>query len=184
MDNLIAEAEKRMHKVKEKLEHDYSTVRTGRASPALLERVKVSYYGSEMPVHQVATIGIPEARMIVITPWDKGAIKPIEKAILASDLSLTPSSDGVVIRLEIPSLTEERRKELKKLVGQMAEDSRIAVRNIRRDANSGIDKMEKSHSISEDEAERGKKEVQELTDKAIAEIDKVAEAKAAEVMET
>ena len=183
MDKLIAEAKKRMKKVVEKLEQEYATVRTGRASPALLDRPRVEYYGSELPLNQVATVGIPEARLIMITPWDKGALRPIEKAILTSDLNLTPSSDGNVIRLEIPSLTEERRKELQKLVGQMAEDSRIATRNIRRDTNSGIDKMEKSEGLSEDEVARGKKEVQELTDDTIKNIDQIAEVKAEEVME-
>jgi ribosome recycling factor len=167
----------------ETLQHDYATVRTGRASPALLDRVKVEYYGSEMPINQLATVGIPEARLITITPWDKAALRPIEKAIMTSDLSLTPSSDGHIIRLEIPTLTEERRKELQKTVGHMAEEARVAIRNIRRDANSGIDKMEKADGLSEDEVERGKKEVQEKTKKAIDEIDKLAEVKAQEVME-
>lgn len=183
MEKLLAETRQKMKHVVERLEHDFATIRTGRASPALLDRVKVSYYGSELPINQLATVSVPEARMLVITPWDRGSIKAIEKAITASDLSLNPSSDGNVIRLEIPALTEERRKELAKLVGQKAEEARVAVRNIRRDANSSLEKMEKSQGLSEDDVMRGKKEVQELTDEAIKEIDAAAERKSEEVME-
>jgi len=183
LDKLIADTKLRMKKALQKLDHEYTTVRTGRATPTLLDRVKVEYFGSELPINQVATVSVPEARMIVITPWDKGALKAIEKGILTSDLDLTPSSDGNVIRLEIPTLTEERRKELTKLVKQLAEDARVAVRNIRRDANSSMDKMEKSQGLSEDEVERGKKEVQQLTDDTIKEIDEATERKSEEVME-
>ena len=183
MDKLLAETGHKMKHVVERLEHDFATIRTGRASPALLDRVKVSHYGSEMLIKELATVSVPEARMLVITPWDRGAIKAIEKAIMASDLSLNPSSDGNVIRLEIPALTEERRKELAKLVGQKAEEARVAVRNIRRDANSGLEKMEKSQGLSEDDVIRGKKDVQEITDDSIKEIDAAAERKSEEVME-
>lgn len=183
MDKLLAETKQKMKHVVERLEHDFATIRTGRASPALLDRVKVSHYGSEMLIKELATISVPEARMLVITPWDKGALKAIEKAIMASDLSLNPSSDGNVIRLEIPPLTEERRKELAKLVGQKAEEARVAVRNIRRDANASLEKMEKSQGLSEDDVIRGKKDVQELTDEFIKEIDAAAEHKSEEVME-
>lgn len=183
MDKLLAETGHKMKHVVERLEHDFATIRTGRASPALLDRVKVSHYGSEMLIKELATVSVPEARMLVITPWDRGALKAIEKAIMASDLSLNPSSDGNVIRLEIPALTEERRKELAKLVGQKAEEARVAVRNIRRDANSGLEKMEKSQGLSEDDVIRGKKDVQEITDDSIKEIDAAAERKSEEVME-
>ncbi len=183
VDKLIADTKAKMKRVVEKLEHEFTTIRTGRASPAILDRVKVAYYGSELPINQLATVSVPEARLIVITPWDKASLKALEKAILASDLSLTPSSDGNVIRLEIPSLTEERRRELAKLVGHQAEEARVAVRNIRRDANASLEKKEKSESLSEDDVLRGKKEVQELTDRTIKEIDGVAEHKVAEVME-
>lgn len=183
MDNLIAEAKQRMKRAVEKLEHELATIRTGRASPAILDRVKVQFYGSEMPINQLATVSVPEARMIVITPWDKNSLRAIEKAILTSDLNLTPSSDGNVIRLELPPLTEERRKELAKLVHQKAEEGRVAVRNIRRDINNAIEKAEKSADVSEDDVEYAKKEVQEATNDFIKEIDRIAAHKVAEVME-
>jgi len=183
VDKLIADAKHRMKRVLEKLEHDFAMIRTGRASPAILDKVRVSYYGSEMPINQLATVSVPEARQLVITPWDKGSLRAIEKAIMTSDLSLTPSSDGNIIRLEIPALTEERRKELAKLVGQKAEEARVAVRNVRRDANAGIEKMEKRSDISEDQAATGKKDVQDLTDDFVKQVDKAAEAKVEEVME-
>lgn len=183
MDKAIAEGKQRMARTVERLEHEFATIRTGRASPAILDRLKVDYYGSELPVNQLATISVPEARLLIITPWDKGAIRPIEKAIMTSDLNLTPSSDGNVIRLEIPPLTEERRKELAKHVNQMAEDARVAIRNIRREVNAAIEKLEKAGSVSEDDAEWGKKQVQDATDEAIQQIDKLASRKVAEVME-
>jgi len=136
-----------------------------------------------MPINQLATISIPESRLIVIQPWDKSVISAIEKAILTSDLNLTPNSDGTIIRLAIPALTEERRGELTKLVHKMAEDGRIAIRNVRRDTNSSIDAMEKRESLSEDEVRRGKQEVQDLTDKYVRKIDEAAEAKTEEIME-
>lgn len=182
-DQVITEARERMSHVIEHLEHDFATIRTGRASPALLDRLKVSYFGSELPVNQLASVAVPEARQLIITPWDKNSLRAIEKAILTSDLNLTPSSDGNVIRLEIPTLTEERRKELAKLVGQKAEEGRVGIRNARRDANAGLEKLEKSHTISEDDLDRGKKQVQEATDEFIKQVDKLAERKAAEVME-
>lgn len=183
MDKIIAEAKERMLKTIEKLEHEFTQIRTGRASAALLDRVKVDYFGSEMPINQLATVTIPEARQIVITPWDKGALKAIEKAILTSDLNLNPSNDGNLIRLEIPALTQERRKEMAKLVNQHAEAGRVSVRNIRRDANAHLEKMKKNSAISEDDEERGKKDIQDATDKAIKEVDIMAEKKSAEVME-
>ena len=183
MDKLIAEGRQKMARSVERLEHEFATIRTGRASPAILDRIKVQYYGSELPINQLATISVPEARLMVITPWDRGSIKAIEKAILTSDLHLTPTSDGNVIRLELPPLTEERRKELAKHIHQMAEDARVAIRNVRRELNAGIEKMEKNGEISEDDAERGKKEVQEATDEYIKQVDAAAERKVREVME-
>jgi len=183
VDKLTSETKDRMKHVLERLEHDFTTIRTGRASPALLDRLKITYFGSELPLNQLATVSVPEARLLVITPWDKGSLKAIEKAILTSDLNLTPSSDGNVIRLEIPALTEERRKELAKLVGQKAEEARVGVRNVRRDANAHLDKLEKDHSISEDDAERGKKQIQEVTAELIKQVDHAAERKVGEVME-
>ena len=183
MDKIITHAQEKMQRTVEAVAADFSTVRTGRATPALLDRVRVDYYGQEMPINQLATISIPESRLIVIQPWDKSVISAIEKAILTSDLNLTPNSDGTLIRLAIPALTEERRGELTKLVHKMAEDGRIAIRNVRRDTNSAIDAMEKKESLSEDEVRRGKQEVQDLTDKFVRKIDEAAEAKTEEIME-
>jgi ribosome recycling factor len=167
----------------EATEREFSAIRTGRATPALLDRVKVDYYGSEMPINQLAGVSVPEPRQLLISPWDKAALPHIEKAILKSDLGLTPNSDGHTIRLEIPTLTEERRKELTKLVHAKAEEGKISIRNIRRDANDHLDKQEKSKTISEDDVERGKKETQKLTDEFIAKLDKITEKKVAEIME-
>jgi len=183
VDDVIAEAERKMQKTVEAVERELATVRTGRATPALLDPIKVDYYGTQVPLNQIASIAIPESRLIVITPWDPSALGAIEKAILQSDLGLTPQNDGKVIRLAIPPLTEERRKELVKLVGRMAEDGRVAIRNIRREANERLDKLEKGEGVSEDEVDAAKKRVQELTDKYIEEIDKLLERKSEEIME-
>jgi len=183
MDRLIAAHKRKMQQGLEEFEEQLGTVRTGRASPAILKPIKVDYYGSKLPINQLATVSIPEPRLITITPWDKSSIDAIEKAILTSELQLTPSSDGNVIRLALPSLTEERREELVKLVQEMAEESRVHIRNIRREANDGIDKMEQDEGLSEDEVRRGKAEVQEMTDEFIANIDEVVEEKITEVRE-
>ncbi len=183
MDRLIKQAEEKMRRSVEAISGDFAGVRTGRATPTLLDRLRVEYYGSEVPVNQVANISIPESRLIVIAPWDKSVIPAIEKAILTSDLNLTPNSDGQVVRITIPPLTEERRQELSKLVQKMAEDGRIAVRNVRRDTNSAIESMEKKEHLSEDEVRRGKQEVQELTDKYIEQIDEALKVKVEEIME-
>ena len=183
MEDHVAETKQRMRRAVDKLEHDLATIRTGRASPAILDRLKVAYFGSDLPINQLATVSVPEARLIIITPWDKGSLRPIEKAILTSDLSLNPSSDGNVIRLEIPPLTEERRRELAKLVSQKAEEGRVAIRGIRRDANAHVEKMSKDTDVSEDDVEFAKKEIQDATNEIIKEIDRVAEKKAAEVLE-
>lgn len=183
MQDLIKAAREKMIHAVEVTERDFLTVRTGRANPTLLDRIKVEYYGSEMPVNQVATISVPEPRQLLISPWDKAVLPAISKAIYASDLGLTPNSDGSTIRLEIPSLTEERRKELTKLVHHKAEEHKVAIRNIRRDANDHLDKREKAKEISEDDVERGKKETQKLTDEFIAKIDEVTAKKVEEIME-
>jgi ribosome recycling factor len=167
----------------EAMERDFTTIRTGRATPALLDRVKVSYYGSELPVNQMATVTVPEARQLLISPWDKSVLPAIEKAIFASDLGLTPGNDGSVIRLEVPTLTEERRKELTKLVHHKAEEGKVAIRNLRREANDSLEKRQKASEISEDDCERGKKEVQKLTDEFTAKVDESTAKKVAEIME-
>ena len=183
MDKVIKQAEEKMKQTVETVRNEFAGVRTGRATPALLDRLRVEYYGSEVPVNQVANIAIPESRLIVISPWDKTVIPAIEKAILTSDLNLTPNSDGQVVRITIPALTEERRQELSKVAQRMAEDGRVAIRNIRRDANSSIDDMEKKDHLSEDEMHRGKDEVQDLTDKYIEQVDEALKAKTEEIME-
>lgn len=183
MQNTIKATREKMQRSIEATERDYATIRTGRATPALLDRVKVAYYGSEMPVSQLATVSVPEPRQLLISPWDKSVLAAIEKAIFASDLNLTPSNDGSVIRLEIPALTEERRKELTKLVHHKAEEHKVSIRNLRRDANDGLDKKQKAGDITEDDAERGKKEVQKLTDEFIGKVDAITTKKVAEIME-
>jgi ribosome recycling factor len=183
MDRLIAKAKADMEAAVEAVRKDLATFRTGTASPALVEGLKVEYYGAMLPLNQVATIQALESRLLGITPWDKSALKAIEKAIMTSDLGLMPSSDGNIIRLEIPALTEERRHELSKQVSQRVEEGRVQVRNIRRRANEGIDKMEKAEGLSEDEVRAGKKEVQDITDEHNDELDTIAEEKTEEIME-
>ena len=183
MDQLIAAHKRKMQQAVEELQDQLGTVRTGRASPVILKPVKVDYYGAKLPINQLATVSVPEPRLITITPWDKSSLEAIEKAILVSELGLSPSSDGNIIRLTLPSLTEERREELVKLVQKMAEDSRVQIRNIRREANDGIDGMEEGEGLSEDEVRRGKAEVQEMTDEFIANIDEVVVEKITEVRE-
>jgi ribosome recycling factor len=180
--HLSATKDKMQHSL-EALERDFGTIRTGRATPALLDRLRIDYFGSEMPVNQLATVSVPEPRQLLISPWDKTVLPAIEKAIFASDLSLTPNSDGATIRLEIPSLTEERRKELTKLAHHKAEEAKVAIRNLRREANDTLDKREKQQHMPEDEVERGKKEVQKLTDEFIAKIDQATAHKVTEIME-
>lgn len=180
---VLKENERKMQGVIEATKYDFSTVRTGRANPALLDRIQAEYYGTLTPLNQMANISAPEARLLLIQPWDKSAVKDIERAILKSDLGLTPSSDGTVIRIPIPALTEERRKDLVRLVRKGAEDNRIAIRNIRRDANDSLRALEKDGSISEDDRHRAEAEVQELTDKYIEQINRLLEEKEAEIME-
>jgi ribosome recycling factor len=163
---------------------ELNRLRTGRASPALLEGVRVDYYGTPTPINQTASVNIPESRLIVIQPWDKGTIEAIEKAIQKANLGLSPTNDGTVIRISIPPLTEERRKELGKLAKKMAEECKVAVRNVRREANDALKKLEKKKEISEDEYHRGTDEVQKVTDGKIEQIEEIMEAKQKEILET
>lgn len=180
---VMSSHEEKMQKSLDVLRKDYSTVRAGRATPALLDKISVDYYGTPTPVNQVANISVPEPRMIVIQPWEKKLLSLIEKAIMKSDLGLTPTSDGSVIRLVIPQLTQQRRTELVKVVHKKAEDSRVVIRNLRRDGNESFKKMEKDKLISEDEAKKAQDDIQKLTDKYIKEIDQVMAAKEKEIME-
>jgi len=177
-----ADLQRRMHGAVEVLKHDLGGLRTGRASTALLEPVQVEVYGAHMPLNQCATISVPEPRLITVQVWDKGNVGPIEKAIRSAGLGLNPITDGQLIRLPIPDLTEERRKELAKLAGQYAEKARIAVRNVRRDGMDHLKVDEKKHEISEDERKRLETEVQKLTDETIKEVDEAAHAKEQEIL--
>ncbi len=178
----ISDAKSRMHKAVEALHAELATVRTGRASPGLVEHLKVDYYGTPTPLMQLATITAPDARLIVITPYDRGALGAIEKAILKSDLGLTPSNDGTVVRLSIPPLTDDRRKEMAKHVRKRVEDARVAVRNVRRDIHDHIRKIEHEHAISQDELHRSETELQKLTDEQIKEVDRIGEEKEQELL--
>ena len=182
-DDIYADAEAKMDKAIAAFQRELSTLRAGRATPSLLDRIEVDYYGVSTPLNQLAGVSAPEPRLLVVQPWDKQAMPEIEKAIMKSDLGLTPSNDGNVIRLTIPELTEERRKELVKYVRKKAEEGRVSVRNIRRDANDEIKKLEKESEISEDESRRSQDRIQDLTDKKIEEIDKLLEDKEQEMME-
>lgn len=175
-------AEERMQKAIQALQRDLASLRAGRATPALLDRVQVEYYGAMTPVNQLANINTPDSRTLMIQPWDKSSFTDIERAIQKSDLGLTPSNDGNTIRLSIPALTEERRTDLVKLTKKNGEEAKIAIRNIRRDANDDIKKLEKS-DISEDESRKHQEDIQKTTDKFIAEVDKVLAAKEKEIME-
>jgi ribosome recycling factor len=183
INDTLKQMQDRMEKALASLKRDFATVRAGRANPALLDKIQVEYYGTLMPINQMANVTVPEPRLLVITPWDKGSLKDIEKAILNSDLGLTPSNDGSVIRIVIPQLTEQRRQELVKLTKKMAEEGRVAIRNIRRDVNEEIKKMEKAGDLSEDDSRRAQEKVQQMTDKYIGEIDKLLAAKEQEIME-
>ncbi len=182
MEQVIKDAEERMGKTISTLEYDYSMIRAGRANPKLLDRLTVDYYGAQTPVPQVANISIPEARVIQIVPWDKTLIKAVEKAILASDIGITPNNDGQSIRLVFPELTKERRQDLSKDIKKKAEEAKVAIRNIRRDANDDIKKLQKNSSITEDDQKDGEDRIQKLTDKFIKTIDETAEKKTKEIM--
>ncbi|MFF2888108.1 ribosome recycling factor [Paenibacillus sp. NPDC057967] len=175
-------AEERMEKAIGALKRDLSTLRAGKASPALLDRIQVEYYGAQTPLNQLANINTPDSRTLMIQPWDKSSLGAIEKAILKSDLGLTPSNDGLSIRISVPPLTEERRAELVKTSKKFGEEAKVAVRNIRRDANDDVKKLEKT-DISEDESRRHQDDIQKTTDKYIAEVEKVLSAKEKEIME-
>lgn len=180
---IFRDAEDRMKKAVLALKKELSTLRTGRATPALLDKITVDYYGAPTPINQLANISVPEPRLLVVQPWDKQVIGEIERALLKSDLGLTPNSDGSIIRLPIPQLTEERRKELVKISRKKAEDGRVAIRNIRRDANDKLKSMEKANEITEDELHKAQDEIQKLTDKMIGEADQVLADKEKEIME-
>lgn len=182
INDVIADARERMGKAIESLRHDLMTIRTGRASPALVEHIPVDYYGVPTPLQQLATISVPEAQQILIRPYTRGDIPAIEKAIAKSDLGLTPTNDGQVIRLTIPPLNEERRRELTKLVNKRGEEARVAIRNIRRDANKDLAELEKESLISEDERKRAEEKIQELTDQHIKRVDEIVKEKDAEIM--
>lgn len=181
--DLIKENEVHMHKSVHALEEDLLAIRTGRANPGLVEKLQVEYYGAPTPLQQLASISIPEARTILIKPFDKTTIKAIEKAIMASDLGLTPNNDGVAIRLGLPVPTEERRRELVKHVHHRVEEARVAVRNIRRDAIKDLKDFENEKMITEDDRKRGEEEIQKLTDKLMSELDNIQSKKEKEVME-
>ncbi len=183
IDDVVNDAGRRMDKTVENTKHEFTTIRTGRASAALLERVQVSAYGTKMPINQVATISVPEPRLLTITPFDKSIMRDIEKSILESDLGLTPSNDGQLIRLPIPELTEERRKELVKQVRHLAEEGRVAARNIRRDAIHHLKDAEKNGETGADDVRRAEERLQKVTDEHVAAIDSALKAKEAEIME-
>jgi ribosome recycling factor len=183
MDDFVTEANRKMDKSVESAAHEFNTVRTGRASAALLDRIQIDYYGTMTPLQQLATVNVPEPRMLTIQPYDPGSIKNIERAIQESDLGLTPSNDGKLIRLPIPQLTEERRKELVKVVRGLAEEGRVAVRNIRRDAMHHLKELVKNGEVGDDEERRAEERVQKLTDDHVTKIDELLKRKEAEILE-
>ena len=177
-----SDIQRRMHGAVDALKHDLGGLRTGRASTALLDTIQVEVYGAHMPLNQVATVSVPEPRMLTVQVWDRSNVQPVEKSIRSAGLGLNPVTDGQLIRLPIPDLTEERRKELAKLVGQYAEKAKIAVRNVRRDGMEQLKQDEKKHEISEDEHKRLEQDVQKMTDETIKGIDQMAEAKVKEIL--
>ncbi len=179
----IQDAERRMQKAVEAAGNDFATIRTGRANPVVLENIKIDYFGTPTPLNQLAGISVPEPRQLLVTPWDKSIINTILKAIQSADIGMTPMSDGIVIRLNVPPLTEERRKDLIKQLHKRAEEHRVAIRNIRRDANEHIKTQKKNAEITEDDEKREQEETQKLTDKYAVEIDKLTNAKEAELKE-
>ena len=183
IDGLLDDARERMAKSVEAMRHEFGSVRTGRATPALLDRIMVEYYGAQTPLKQLATIGAPEARLLSIQPYDKGSIKAIEKAILESDVGLTPNNDGNLIRLAIPELTEERRKQLVKVVRGIAEEGRIAIRNIRRDVMHDLRELRDAGEAGADDEHRAEAELQKLTDEKVAELDGLLKHKEEEILE-
>jgi ribosome recycling factor len=180
---VLNHAAERMEKAVSALRREFAAIRAGRATPSLLDKITVDYYGSSTPLNQLANISAPEPRLLVIQPWDKKTVAEIERAILKSDLGLTPSNDGNVIRLAVPQLTEERRRELVKVVKKKAEEARVAIRNVRRDVNEEIKKSEKNSVITEDELRKTQEDIQKMTDKYIEEAEKVLAVKEREIME-
>lgn len=183
LNDIYADVKDRMNKAIAALKKEFASIRAGRANTALLDRITVDYYGVPTPIPQMATVSAPEARLLVIQPWDKNIIPEIEKAILKSDLGITPNNDGSVIRLALPQLTQERRNELVKLIKKKGEEGRVAVRNIRRDGNDMVKDLEKENEISEDDSRRAQDEIQKITDNFIKEIDQVIAKKEEEVLE-
>lgn len=182
MDARLQQYEDKMRKAIDFLEGDYNTIRAGRANPHVLDKIRVDYYGTPTPIQQVGNVNVPEARLIVIQPWEKSLLKAIERAILTSDLGINPTNDGNVIRLVFPELTEERRKDLAKDVKKKGENTKVAVRNIRRDANETFKKMEKAGEMSEDDRKLGEEKIQKITDKMIEKIDAAIDTKTKEIM--
>lgn len=183
MDAVKKDAEERMEKALVALERDFSKLRTGRASTSLVDGLKVDYYGTPTPIAQVASIATPDSRTITIQPWDRGSFALVEKAILKSDLGLTPINDGKIIRIGIPPLTEERRKDLSKVSRKYGEETKVAIRNIRRDANESLKKLEKDKKYSEDDLKKAQETIQKLTDNYVAKVDQKCQAKEKEIME-
>ncbi len=183
MDEILKEAERKMGVSLDHLHHEFAKVRTGRASVSIVEDLKVDYYGSPTPLSQAATLGTPDPRTITIQPWDQTLLSAIEKSIQASDLGLNPANDGKIIRLTIPPLTEERRKELGKVVRKYGEECKIAIRNVRREINDQFKQMEKSHEMSEDDSRKGQEQLQKITDRLVKEVDTVTQIKEKDLME-
>ena len=183
MNELIKHTEEKMNKTIAVLERDYKAVRAGRANASVLDRINVDYYGTPTPIQQMAAVSIPEPRVLMVQPWDASTVKSIEKAILMSDIGINPQNDGRVIRLSFPPLTEERRKEIVKDVKKLAEDSKVAVRNTRRDALEKLKGLKKANNITEDDEANGEKKIQKLTDNACKEIDELAASKEKEILE-
>jgi ribosome recycling factor len=183
IEDVVADAQRRMDKTIESTRSEFGSVRTGRASAGLLDRIQVSYYGTKTPLNQLAQISVPEPRLLSIQPYDKGAIKEIERAILESDLGLTPANDGQVIRLPVPQLTEQRRKDLVKVVGKLAEEGRIALRNVRRDAITQLKDLEKDGDVGSDDLHRAEDRMQKLTDEHVKMVDELYKHKETEILE-
>lgn len=183
VNDIIASHEERMQKSIEALKREFGSLRAGRATPSLLDKVMVEYYGTPTPVNQIANVSVPEPRMIIIQPYEKSILHDIEVAIMKSELGLSPNSDGTAIRLSIPALTQERRQELVKTVNKKAEEAKVAIRNLRRDGNDAVKKLEKAKEITEDESKKGQEKIQKLVDKYIMLVDTTRDAKEKEVME-
>ncbi|ESQ14522.1 MAG TPA: ribosome recycling factor [Chromatiaceae bacterium] len=182
IDDIKKDAAERMGKSAESLRHELAKIRTGRAHPSLLDHIKVSYYGSDVPISQAANVAVEDARTLTVTPWDRGMVQVVEKAIIQSDLGINPNTAGNVIRVPMPALTEERRRDLQRIARHETEQARVAVRNIRRDANSELKELVKEKLISEDDEHRGQEIVQKLTDQYVKEIDQILEQKEADLM--